>query len=263
MIKPQQTKTRHDMVMTPLDFERGGSTLIIGSTRLRCQEKNGVNRAFVREWSASPADRVHQPLGLDEPGGVDLVPFPLAATLSRRAPAISASEAPARSKARMSVSSRAKRQLRSLPSAVRRTRLQLPQKGRLMEAIRPTRPPPSSEVVIDGRGPRVLVGGRGERTDPGGEQVEDLGRESTLPRSQRSPASSGMYSMNRSSSPCSRANWASGTTSSSVTPLMRDGVDLDRVEPGRLGGEDALDHLLQAGRGGSARGTRPGPSCRG
>ena len=35
-------------------------------------------------------------------------------------------------------------------------------------------------VVIDGRGSRVLVGGGGERADPGGEQVEDLGREQHL-----------------------------------------------------------------------------------
>ena len=94
---------------------------------------------------ASPPDRVHQPLGLDEPGGVDLVPFPFGGdAMSRMARAISASDAPPRSKARISVSSRAKKQLRSLPSEVSRTRLQLMQNGRLTEAMRPTRPPPST-----------------------------------------------------------------------------------------------------------------------
>ena len=100
---------------------------------------------FDRLGPDSAADRVHQPLGLDEPGGVDLVAFPLGgdavADGLRRS---SASAAPPRSRPRMSVSSRAKRQLRSLPSEVRRIRLQLMQNGRLTEAIRPTRPPPSA-----------------------------------------------------------------------------------------------------------------------
>ena len=54
--------------------------------------------------------------------------------------AISASEASPRSKERTSVSSSEKRQLRNLPSAVSRSRLQLRQNGRLTEAIMPTRP---------------------------------------------------------------------------------------------------------------------------
>ena len=53
--------------------------------------------------------------------------------------------------------------------------------------------------------------------------------------------------MNRISRPCSRANRASGTTSSSVEPLDRHGVDLHGIEPGLLRGQDPLDHLLEAG----------------
>ena len=140
-----------------------------------------LDRWTNRRAGRSAADRVHQPLRLDEAGGVDLVPFPLAGdALAERPGRARRRSAPPRSRARMSVSSRANRQLRSLPSAVRRTRLQLTQNGRLTEAIRPTRPPPSSVVVVQGRGPRVLVRGRGERADPRGQEVEDLGGEEDL-----------------------------------------------------------------------------------
>ena len=74
-------------------------------------------------------------------------------------------------------------------------------------------------VVIDRRRPRILVGGRLERADLAVDPLEDLGGEEDLV-ALPVPPSSGMYSMNRISRPCSRANRASGTTSSSVIPLM-------------------------------------------
>ena len=95
--------------------------------------------------------------------------------------------------------------------------------------------PAVDEVVIDGRRARVLVGGRGERADLGGQAGRgSRRRRAPCSRSQRSPASSGMYSMNRSSSPCSRANRASGTTSSSVTPRIATALILTGSNPAAL-----------------------------
>src|SRR5262245_30835936 len=68
----------------------------------------------------------------------------LAAMLSRMASAIDSSSAPARSIVFISVSSRLKRQFRSLPSAVIRNRSQLMQNGRLTEEMKPTFPTPSA-----------------------------------------------------------------------------------------------------------------------
>ena len=94
---------------------------------------------------ASAADRVHQPLGLDEPGGIDLVPFPLRGdAVANRLGDLGVGGSAAQAAARTSVSSSENRQLRSLPSDVSRIRLQLMQKGRLTEAMKPTRPPPSA-----------------------------------------------------------------------------------------------------------------------
>jgi len=68
------------------------------------------------------------------------MPWPafLPAMLTRIRRPTSSSSAPLRSAARRSDSSRANRQLRICPSAVRRTRSQLPQKGRLTLAMMPT-----------------------------------------------------------------------------------------------------------------------------
>ena len=68
-------------------------------------------------------------------------PSHLAWTLWRITSAISASAAPPRNRPLTSASSMANRQLRTLPSEVRRMRLQLRQNGREIEAMMPTRPP--------------------------------------------------------------------------------------------------------------------------
>ena len=114
-----------------------------------------------------PPDRVHRPLRLHEPRRVDLVPFPLVPHIvpRQRCDNRRPQSAPPRSSGLRSTSSSANRQLRSLPSAVRRTRLQLRQKGRRdAEAMMPTRPPPSvyqtPSPVPSGRSPGRRAAGQ-------------------------------------------------------------------------------------------------------
>ncbi len=75
---------------------------------------------------------------------------------------------------------------------------------------------------------------------------------------QRPSASSGMNSMKRTSTPCSRPKRAKSTTSSSLTPRTPR-VDLDRLEAGPMGGldpgEDALE-LVAARQLGEAVGAQ-------
>lgn len=81
-----------------------------------------------------------------------------AVAVSRRS-ASSASDAPARMAKRKSDSSRANRQLRICPSAVRRTRLQSPQNGRVTEPMMPTVWGPSSTRNFSaGADPRPSMG---------------------------------------------------------------------------------------------------------
>ena len=120
------------------------------------------------------------------------------------------------------------------------------------------------EVVIDGRGPRVLVGGRGERTDPGGR----AGRGS---RPRRAPCSRSQRSRGIQrhvlDEPELEAMLARELGQRDHVLLghsaERDGVDLDGVEPRRLGGVDARDDLFEAGAPGQLLEPPAGPSCRG
>jgi hypothetical protein len=84
-------------------------------------------------------------------------PIHLPATELRIMSAIAASDPPPRSNALTSVSSMANRQYRSFPSAVKRTRLQFRQNGRLTDAMKPTWPTPSVKryTVAAGRGPEL------------------------------------------------------------------------------------------------------------
>jgi len=96
------------------------------------------------------------------------MPWPgrLTATACRHRLARSASLAPARSGARRSLSVLANRQLRTWPSAVSRTRSQLPQNGRATDAITPTRAgPPSTRHASAGAEP-PLPGSSGVRLKP-------------------------------------------------------------------------------------------------
>ena len=80
----------------------------------------------------------------------------------------------------MSVSSSENRQLRSLPSEVSRMRLQLMQNGRLTDAMKPTRPPPSAyrNRAPVHEGPDRPTGTSGPILAV--EDVEDVGREQDL-----------------------------------------------------------------------------------
>lgn len=92
----------------------------------------------------------------------------------RQIRAISSSGAPERSAARRSVSSRANRQVRTWPSAVRRVRSQAEQNGRVTEAMTPTRwgAAVDQPAFRRGRAARVLaLGGEVEAGAQGGQDV--------------------------------------------------------------------------------------------
>ena len=78
------------------------------------------------------------PRRLQESGLVDAVTGQLGADAVPEHRGQLSSLAPSRSGVRKSVSPAAKRQLRSWPSAVSRTRSQLPQNGEVTEAMTPT-----------------------------------------------------------------------------------------------------------------------------
>ncbi len=164
----------------------------------------------------------------------------------------------------MSVSSSANRQLRSLPSDVSRIRLQLAQNGRLTEAMKPTTSTAVGVLVIERRrtrdpGParaiadRILAARRS--MDLGGKQdllslpVMAGVERHVLDEPQLQPVPPGKLRQ--------RDHVVLGLAPN------RDGVDLHRVEPGLLGREDPLDHLLEARAAASAARTGPGPSCPG
>src|SRR5690625_7265544 len=78
---------------------------------------------------------------------------------------------PERSASRRSVSSRENRQVRTRPSAVRRVRRQSAQKGRVTEAITPTRPRRSEERRVGKEGgARRGQGGREMQRKRGGDK---------------------------------------------------------------------------------------------
>ena len=99
---------------------------------------------------------------------------------------------------------------------------------------------------------------RHERAELGFEDAADRRRRrARRPTCQCCSASSGMYSMNRSSRPRSRAKRASGTISSSVSAVDGDRVEADLLEAGLLCGGDAGQHAVEARRGGRSSGTFP------
>ena len=119
-------------------------------------------------------------------------------------------------------------------------------------------------VVIDGRGPRVLVGGGRERADPRGQAVEDLGREEHLVAL---PAVAGVerhvldepqLQAVLAGEPGQRDDVLLGH------PLDRHGVDLHRVEARpSLAARMPSITCSKPGPPGQLAGTGPGPSCRG
>ena len=165
----------------------------------------------------------------------------------RIASAISASAAPPRKSPRTSVSSSENKQLRSLPSAVRRIRLQLMQNGRLTEAMKPTEPASVGVLVIEG-GRAWILNGRGhQRPDSLGEQLDDVGREQDLfsfpevARIERHVLDEPQLEPVPPGEPGQRDDLFLGLASHG------DGIDLDGIEPGFLGRQDPFDHLFEAG----------------
>src|SRR5277367_2991888 len=80
--------------------------------------------------------------GCKNPGSLMPWPGSLAATAVRQSPASWSLLAPDRGEARRLVSVAAKRQLRTWPSAVSRTRSHVPQNGRVTDPMIPTRSRP-------------------------------------------------------------------------------------------------------------------------
>ncbi len=145
--------------------------------------------------------------------------------------AISSSGASPRSAARRSVSSRAKRQVRTWPSAVSRVRSQARQNGRVTEAITPTRcGPPSTVQRSAGAEPRV--------SSPSGVRVKRVRSEARMSpavimpsRFQPCWASRGICSMKRSSYPWATAQASRSGASSSLRPGIRTELTFTGVSP--------------------------------
>jgi hypothetical protein len=162
-----------------------------------------------------------------------LMPWPgsLTATARCHRPASSASLAPARNGPRRSLSVRANRQLRTWPSAVSRTRSQLPQNGLVTDAITPTwAGPPSTRNVSAGADPR-LSGSSGVRANSRLSAAKISSAVIISARFQPCCASSGICSMKRSSYPWSRQNLSSGAASSSFRSRISTALTLTGVRP--------------------------------
>src|SRR6267378_1721109 len=98
--------------------------------------------------------------GGTNPGSLMRWPASFSVTMARIRSSMSWSEAPLRSRARRSWSSLLKRQVRTLPSAVRRMREQWPQKGCVTGAIRPISPgAPSANLYLRVDAAKDLFGG--------------------------------------------------------------------------------------------------------
>lgn len=66
---------------SPAEANQNRTPLRVAELPKALEQGASVNRSTVesgsRDGPASAANRVHQPLGLDESSGIDLVPFPL------------------------------------------------------------------------------------------------------------------------------------------------------------------------------------------
>jgi len=141
-----------------------------------------------------------------------------ASTRNRRR---SSSLPPPRSRGRRSHSRTLKRHGRTLPSAVRRRRLQAPQKGELIGAMKPTRPrSPSAKrkVVAVAEGSAV-----GSATSGCAASIRRRVSDADTQWSDRQvrPESSGIHSMKRTSMARRRASSAKATASSSLRSRSR------------------------------------------
>ena len=157
-------------------------------------------------------------------------PGHLAQTARRSTMATSASVPPPRSRSPTDRSSSEKRQFRTDPSAVNRSRLHVPQKGWVTLEMRPISPRPSTKR-------KRSAGARpGPRSTARSGHSAEIVRWTSSPetswwRAQAPCASRGMNSMNRTTRPVSRANFAKSRTSSSFCPLSSTTLTLSGVRP--------------------------------
>src|SRR5581483_11897206 len=171
--------------------------------------------------SAACPGHAHPPMaaigrsGWRNDGSLMPCPGSFTATARRHRSASSSSLAPARNGPRRSLSVLANRQLRTWPSAVSRTRSQVPQNGLVTDAITPTLAgPPFTRNVCAGAEPRS----RSSSAEMSYSLRSAARISSAVTISERRQpcwASSGICSMNRSSYPYPSANRKSSGASSS------------------------------------------------
>src|SRR5271157_4587824 len=193
-----------------------------------------------------PADRMHQPLGLNESGGVDLMPLPLggdgftdgtddlfiAGAAAQQAADVGLLEGE-QAVAQLAVGGQADPVAAHTEGAADR--------GDHADASAAI-----NVIIIDGRGARVLVRGWNKRSDLLRQPFQDLGGEEdlfTFPQApiQRHVLDEPYFQSVLPGETGERNNVLFGA------PLHRHRVDLDRIETGRLRRENPLDHLLETG----------------
>ena len=171
--------------------------------------------------------------------------------------------APARIAVRRSDSSRAKRQLRSWPSAVSRTRSQAPQNGRVTDPMTPTRPgPPSTSHSSAGALPRSSCS-TAVRVNAVGQPVEDLVGRDHLGAV---PAVLGVERhLLDEAQPVAAASAqrSSGTASSSLTPRTSTALTLTGVSPAASAAASPSSTSASRSRRAMAARTARGSRCPG
>ncbi|GBD30302.1 hypothetical protein HRbin32_01405 [bacterium HR32] len=131
---------------------------------------------------------------------------------------------------RRSSSSTRSRHSRSLPSAVRRSRPHLAQKGWLMGLMNPRVPAaPRIRYVRAGSSPERSRGSRGPKASSSRRTVSSV--RTTLPSAKSATSPKGIISMNRTSHGRSRVSAASGTTASSLNPRTTTVLSLTGCRP--------------------------------
>ena len=182
------------------------------------------------------ADHRHRPGRAQEPRLVDAVTRELAPDrLPAAAGASSASVPPVRSRSRTACSSSENRQLRTAPSAVSRSRSQVPQNGSVTLEMSPISPTPSVK--------RNRSAGAAPSASGDGLERPDARRSARRPRGPARPVAVPValgvegHELDEADDPSGVAGEAGEVEDLVVVaPRSEHDVDLQRREPGRLGG---------------------------
>ena len=141
------------------------------------------------------------------------------------------------------------RQVRNWPSAVRRTRSQSPQNGFVTLGMTPTSPRPSSVApAIGGRGAAGRQRSSGYTAEIASTISSCDDHLSSVPRTRRVER----HELDEAHArPCVASERGEVDDLVVVDAALEHDVDLHRVEPGLLGGVDAVEHARRARRAGS------------